>query len=262
VLTITAPGAGQYRSAANWLGARVQPGDAVVVTPRWNLDRLRFFEGLGIPVLAGSDGDAALAAGFRRVWVIFRAGWPRPPGPPAVETQAVDGLRLELVQRASGSGPERRSIALDLFSRARAVVRDQAGTRTPCSREAWRLRCGPADWQWVGPHVLRVQGVERDCLWAHPISRKTISIELPGVPLRGNLALTTLLSEQATARKAGAPIEVVVRVAGRPIARFQHGFSTPVLRQEIRTPPGPADVQLDISVEHDGMSHFCLDLEL
>jgi hypothetical protein len=241
------------RGVAEALRRAAAPGDAVVVTPAWNFDALRHFDGLA--AVAGTDAGAALRAGFTRVWVATPP-WAPPPALPSRgslrERRRVDGFTIDLV---TGEAPA----SARHFDRARAWV--QTGSlRTACARDGERLRCGSRDWQWVGPQVVSVHGAPQPCTWAHPISGAILAIEVPAVPLRGRLILRTFLADSAAARREGS-VDVDLFAAGNPVARVEHPFTERALSRAIPVPTGIADLRLEIRAADDGRAHFCFDLE-
>src|SRR5262245_47845403 len=62
------------------LRAEARPGDVVVVSPDWDLDRLRAFEGVGLPILAARpDRVAQSLERASRLWIAYAAWQLAPP---------------------------------------------------------------------------------------------------------------------------------------------------------------------------------------
>src|SRR5262245_48172160 len=81
-----------YRELGGVLPDEARPGDVLVVSPEWDLDRLRTLVPFGLPVIAAPVPLVAQALGTlgARLWIVH-ASWQSPPWP----TPAPPGWRSE-----------------------------------------------------------------------------------------------------------------------------------------------------------------------
>ena len=106
------PGSGPFRDLASYLVGVAKPGDLVVITPSEEVDRLRHFSGTRLAVVASSDPERALQAGFCRLWLVTppaRKRWSPPSELSGSRVQVerslrVSGLTIDLVTQSSARG--------------------------------------------------------------------------------------------------------------------------------------------------------------
>lgn len=248
--------------AAAHIGAERRPGSLVVVSPL-----------LGMPALAGlgdlearPDLPSAEVRARRTVWLIDRDEAPMQGfGTPTAEHELREGVvirRFEPTQTAEGL------VVLDLLDLqgVRGQVAD--GTRVmPCTRPRAEggLSCvGAADWMYLAPRKLNVDGRQVDCLWAHPpkSGRLELELEVPAEASPGHhfeLELRSALDDGAVTQTAdGASVQTAVRQGsarlGTVIRSNQIGWAE---RSFVVSAGQP--VVLAVSAARDGRRHHCLD---
>ncbi len=86
-----------------------------------------------------------------------------------------------------------------------------------------RFICPGADWSFVGVTVIEDQDYRpRQCIWAHPSNRGTLSIRFDSVPIASVISGYGGLPYLFERESHGAPIELELLVAGERVGSWSH----------------------------------------
>ena len=164
---------------------------------------------------------------------------------PEVSGWRLDGERREgrFVLR-SWTNPSPANVVYDFLARleprsAKAEVLRPQGVVEPCPYGTGkvsngdlgghptfprrRFLCPGADWSFVGLTVIEDQSYRpRQCIWAHPSNRGTLSLRFEAVPLASTISGYGGLPYLFERESHGAPIELEVFVGGEPIGSYTH----------------------------------------
>jgi hypothetical protein len=118
--------------------------------------------------------------------------------------------------------------------------------------------CSSADWNYVGLVGRTMNGVLKKCVWAHPMSNKTLVIDYSSVELgsrmEGFYGMIDGSEEVVDVRE----VNFSVMVDGEPV--FSGASIEPGANDfTIRTAPGARHVTFTVFTEDDSARHFCFD---
>lgn len=226
-LSAAFPSADDERAVRDRIGARGQPGEAVLLAPHW-AERARLF-GLGLPVLNLSRGATPEdLAGFSGLFVLSFDDLPRADRQATLDLvqragfEAVGPIepfgRLSLAHFRQTSPREVTFRATDALARADAFIETPQEGRRPCRRGTEGLRCKGAR------HAALIQGQIREigfkphrCVTFAPVGQSPLAIEFGDVPLGATLDLLAgPIGQGNLRRRKRAPIAFSATIDGRP----------------------------------------------
>lgn len=205
----------------------------------------------------------------RRIWIIDRAGVEMyVSDTQARETQARFGdvhvWTAEPSAAADAEGGPLFDLRRDLAPGMMRVEREgQVVSRCGRTRSAGGYACpGQPEWIYAAPHQQVIGGVERACVWAHPITDASVVFELPAQPDPGEARLRLTvgagLSDVAVATPDGRPVRTVIRAPGRAPRTLTVPNRRGWYEETLEISPG-APVELEITTPFDGVRHHCIE---
>jgi len=129
----------------------------------------------------------------------------------------------------------------------------------PCilSKDAGIWRCSDYDWNFVAATSRGMDGVLKKCVWAHPITNKTLRIIFTGVQTGSRIAGFFGLDDSAPIENPGA-VSFSVIIDGT--SAYRGSAVTPGVHEfDIPTSSGKKDIEFSISTDNDKRRHFCFD---
>jgi hypothetical protein len=266
-LWLTRPSPQDYAQAAREIRAGFQPGDLIDANPFW---AARVRESLGdLPMAAFHDLAREDLGRYRRLWLFSLFGAERRDAvAAALAEKAVlrDERRFGRIDVRLYEVRDHEPVRFDFreqLGRAR-VWMEAPGGRRPCSVwEQGRWRCSPAPWNYVGRETLEMAGEPRAVIWAHPVAGATLTVDFGEVPFGRALTVAAGLTA-AAARFAGAPVELTVEAAGRPVLSRTYGREAAVSTERIDTRAlagSVGRVTFKVSTTDDRLRHFCFTAE-
>lgn len=239
--------------------AKMPAGAHFVLSPLLTTAELRPFLELG--GRPSAPGDPIWAS--KPMWVLDRASAPIWTGRPVLAQHALEGglLLRHLAPLDRGSNRPGFQLVRD-FGPDTLRIRTSEGD-TPCRaiRGAGGFRCpGMPSWIYAGLVSYRIGGRSEVCFNAHPITDKTVVIELPA----SGVASASLQLEAAISDSAVNPNSADVRTEvwqgtqrrGELRAENRRGWQ----KATIAVTPGQS-VELRVRTQNDGRRHHCLRAE-
>jgi hypothetical protein len=228
-----------YAALAAPVAALRQDGDLVVVAPAWADPLARSALGEGaMPLAAVARPDEepfrhAVEIGVHGARAPELAGWRE------LAVREVGAFTLRRLENPTAAPP-----VTDFVAAFGPGLADVAVTRgelaSPCmwnprslvlagglgGHPTWpkeRFDCGGPPWLFAGVTVIADEGYRpRRCIWAHPPERGELAVRFEGVALGERIVGHGGLDWMAERARAGAPIELTLRVDGELIGSFIH----------------------------------------
>ena len=266
-LRLTRPEAPDYAQATSYVRAGFQPGDLIDANPFW---ATRVREYLGDLALASfRDLGREDLTRYRRLWLFSLFGAEqRDPVRRALSEKAalLDERRFGRIDvrlyEVRGHEPVRYDFRQQL-DRARVWMQVRGERRDCAAGEEGRWRCSAAPWNYVGRAIFELADEPRAVIWAHPVNQATLTVEFEQVPFGQAITVAAGLTAEA-ARAGGAPVELAVEAAGRPVLRRSYGSDDRFLPERVDTRPLAGTVgrvTFSITTSDDRMRHFCFSAE-
>lgn len=241
--------------------ALVVPGDIVLVHPPWRDDVVMAIRAAGLvpddivvtEAFAPRHGEA-----WPRLVVVADASWPLPA--------AFRGRLAFAGDHDSGVSVLTTidSLSPTAFDIARATVTVTGGgeAEVQCRWNSQRRRhvCpGLPPWASVGPDTVLIEQREQACVWAHPMTDRTLVVDYGVVHVDNSVTLSLALTDAAAANPDGAAVMARLLVGdheGRVSAHHHQGFSTTRIEHT-----GAATLRVELTTRNDGQRHTCFRLE-
>lgn len=232
-----APEPAAYAQVSAPLAKLHQPGDLVVMAPRWaepNLrmalreelmplamvarpDDARYARAIEVSILGASTLPTWKVLSSERVGA-FELRVLENPAPTRVQTELVDLFGTPRVEAASLQGSNERLCTWN----PRARTSDGALLGHP-SFPAQRFECGAAEWNFVGVTIIDDQEYRlRRCIWAAPAEKSSTVVRFKGVTLGNSIHGYGGLSYFLERESKGTPINLEAFVEGASLGVFTH----------------------------------------
>ncbi len=252
-----------FLEAARFLDAHASSGTFVVVWPPHFASALDALP----PGLQAADAVPQEEPGNRRytqLWLVGPRGFSSPPelaSLPAPRRQSFGDVEL-----AAFRYPDKTRVLFDLRrDLASTVVRLEGGAKTlacdqPLAPGGWACPGRPS-WNRVYPVTLTAAGQPYASVWAHPVSRRTLVLDLGERTLGSRIELQAALDDRALARGA-ADVQVVLEVGDQSFSLLRSN-QRGIAELAVPTEPGSTRiVRLRISTANDGRRHLGVNLRL
>lgn len=260
---LSRPSLKDYEELSAHVHQKWAPGDVLAVTPFW-AERIREYAGdldvITPPRLVEED-----LSRNSRLWLLSVFGY------------AKDRDLLGTLSKKYRIAGEQRFGKLDLYlfdlpppakvtydflaqiDKARVTVQKN-GEPKVCE---WRDRkwvCNPSSWEHVGPAILDIDDNGRRCIWAHPVTAGTVTVEFKDVPLGKTITGYHGLTAAAARVPDGMPVTLEALIDGTPALRSTNQNRKGWNRFAIDTAryAGSAHaVTFRVTTPRDGMRHYC-----
>jgi hypothetical protein len=237
VIVWRVPASDDYRAAAGFIRARLQPRDLIAGAPAFIDPIVRWQLGDRMPLaMVGRSDDAA----YERMWVLsIRNALPSDAPKVAPDLTKQFG-HVRVLRYALAPSPV-------LFDFVAAWAHGEAsitrgGNAQPCRLRHGgvarggglgrgvlmpvpdRFECDPARPQlFVGPVVLEdLDNRARSCLWQHPQGDEPVSMTFHDVPLGDELLFYAGIYYEHERMREGGPIDATIAIDGVVRATFHH----------------------------------------
>lgn len=245
------------------LKERQRPGDLLVHSPLFGVTELSALGDLP----ARPDLPAPAIRQARRVLVLDRVDHPMYGfSAEAERVELPDPLVLRIFEPKGDVAAPVYELLANLDPNVLRIERPAGTVSARCtrSRAEGGFDCpGEAEWLYAAPRTLRIGGVDRECLWAHPTTGGLVVFTLPApAPPAAGRHLTLkveagLTDDAVTGTPDGAPVVIDLLQGGAPKGRLvvpnQVGWRETTVRID-----GGAAVELKVGTVRDGRRHHCL----
>lgn len=245
------------------LEARMKRGDVIVHSPLFGVEEARHLDGLrarpDLPVEAVRKGRRILLLDRRDVPMGgFRA--------PDDRITVSPHLFLAIFEPKESAEIGVHDLAIDLGPKTMRVERPRKKTVSRCRtpRPEGGYACpGQAEWIYAARRTLRIDGRDRECVWAHPINNGAVVLTVPALeeaPAGRELILEVqggLTDDAVRQTPSGAGVTTAVVQSGRTLGKLsvpnRIGWRT--FSASIRA---GASVDLVTTTPRDGRRHYCV----
>jgi hypothetical protein len=224
-----------WSSAAAWIRAGFEPGDAIRVEPGWDDGPWAALQGLGAgterfpfpALLRGRAVDPVEVLRHQRLWVLYtQDAATNPPaagalGPEEERRAFAPGVTAVRYPVETAELLARMSESLDALTVSRHPAK---GAAIPCPRRGGRFACAGKAWMDVRVETRDVDHMEASWLYAHPGPREA-ELRLRWRPAEKGKALLLRAGHtlEAVRRDRGQPATIRVFAGDREVDRFTLG---------------------------------------
>ena len=119
-----------------------------------------------------------------------------------------------------------------------------------------KWQCSDEAWNYVGLTTASFNGSQKQAVWAHPMTGKTLEIVF-GVPEKsGKLYFNSVFAESAYHSKNRAPVNVEISADEKIILKYASPFSSKVTEKSIKLPENTKEITIKLTTLDDRQRHF------
>lgn len=243
--------------------ARKKPGDLVVHSPLFSVTELAALGSLP----ARPDLPPPEVRATRRILVIDLESYPLSGLGSPSETRALgDGVELRIYEPQGDQPVTLFDLHDDVERAEQRIERPRGNVTSRCTApraEGGRACPGEAEWLYLAPRQLVIDGGNTSCIWAHPTTGGDIVITIPSQPepppgRRLELLLQAGLTDDAVKQTPdGADVRTDVEQGGRVIGGVTVANRVGWFKASVPIAPGKP-VELRVSTPRDGRRHHCV----
>ena len=260
---LSRPSPGDYEALSAHLHREWAGGDVLAVTPFW-AERIREYAGdlavINPPRLVDEDLSRS-----SRLWLLSVFGYAKDRdllGTLSRKYRLASEKRFGKLDLYLFELPPPAKVAFDFLARidAARVTVQKTGEPKECQWRDNKWSCNSSSWEYVGPAILDVDDNPRQCIWAHPVTAGTVTVEFKDVPLGRRIVGHHALTAAAARVPDGMPVTLEAEIDGQPALRSTNQNRKGWNRFEIDTArfSGTSHaVTFKVTTPRDGMRHYC-----
>jgi hypothetical protein len=264
-----------YRAAAQDIGARASPRDAVLLDPHWAERARLFVTGLPVLNLARRPSREDLR-GYGRLFVLSLPDLPRSDQERTFAFLESNRFRRAEEPRRHGqltvTAFENTQVERPSFDfthevpGAKVYIRRPDGSEEICPTAGARHPCPRAGWINVGEEIKEIDSKPFRCLWAHPAGSEPLVVEYPDAPLGRTLDVVGgIVGQIVYRRESYGTLTLTVKIDGNLAASIEFPPGAPgERRRDIDTSALAGTrhlVQFEVAAPNPDMRHFCFAAE-
>jgi len=178
------------------------------------------------------------------------------------EGQEIDGIAIQFLK---GKPNTTGTNFINLLSTAQVSVTSAKGKTTTCKwqRNKQKFKCPKhPNWVYVGPHVAKTKGKEKQCIWGHPVSKGKVQIRFAKPPLQSQLIFEHGFSDSAIRSNNKSPVTTTILRDGQKLRSLTKARTPGFSRSSfIIDSPNTQTLDVIIQAENDGAAHYCFNLK-
>ena len=254
------------RKFAEILNENFRRGDLVFTENDWDLDFLKNLKNGVFPVVldlknATERSVAMMKNSDDRVFLLLKSEDSR--------ENFVKKLNLKEIQ-VFKAGKGEVLLAETLFKtvkrtlvfsrdigKAKRVAVVDGGKSEECRKVSeTKWQCSDESWNYVGLTTASFNGNQKQAVWAHPVSGKTLEIVF-GVPEKsGKLYFNSVFAESAYRSKNRAPVNVEISADEKILLKYTSPFTSRATEKTAKLPENTKELTIKLTVTDDRQRHF------
>ena len=119
-----------------------------------------------------------------------------------------------------------------------------------------KWQCSDESWNYVGLTTASFNGNQKQVVWAHPVTGKTLEIVFNVPEKSGKLYFNSVFAESAYHSKNRAPVDVEILADGGTLLKYANPFTFTVIEKDAKIPENTKELTIRLTTSDDRQRHF------
>ena len=119
-----------------------------------------------------------------------------------------------------------------------------------------KWQCSDETWNYVGLTTASFNGYQKQAVWAHPLSGKTLEITFDISGNSRKLYFNSVFAESAYRSKNRAPVNVEILADGNTLLKYANPFTFKVTEKSAKIPENTKEITIELTTSDDRQRHF------
>lgn len=254
------------RKFAEILNENFRRGDIVFTENDWDLDFLKNLKNGVFPVFldlknATERSVAMLKSSDDRVFLLLKSE--------QSHEKYVEKLNLKVLETFK-AGKGEVVLAETLFKtvkrtlvfprdigKAKKIAFSEGGKSEECRKVSeTKWQCSDESWNYVGLTTASFNGNQKQAVWAHPLTGKTLEIVFNVPEKSGKLYFNSVFAESAYRSKNRAPVFVEILADEKIMLKYASPFTSKVTEKTAKIPESTKEITIKLTTTDDRQRHF------
>ena len=254
------------RRFAEILNENFRRGDLVFTENDWDLDFLKGLKSGILPIIldlknATEISVAMMRSGDERVFLLLRSERSREKYVKKLNLKVVKAFKAgkgEVVLAETLYKMVKKSLVFSRdIGKAKKVAFVNGETSEECRKVSeTKWQCSDESWNYVGLTTASFNGSQKQAVWAHPVTGKTLEIVFDVPEKSGKLYFNSVFAESAYRSKNRAPVNVEISADEKILLKYASHFSFGVIAKSAKMPENTKEIIIRLTTSDDRQRHF------
>jgi hypothetical protein len=254
------------RKFAEILNKNFKSGDLVFTENDWDLDFLKYLDSGILPVFldlrnATEKSVAMMKSGDDRLFLLLKSDGSREKYVKKLNLKVLETFKAgkgEVVLAETLYKTVKKSLVFSRdIGKAERVAFSDGEKSEECrkvSEKKWQ--CSDEDWNYVGLTSAFFNGQQKQAVWAHPVSGKTLEITFALRGVSRKLYFNSGFAESAYRSKNRAPVGVEIAADGKTLLKYTNPFTSSTISKNAKIPENTKELTIKLTTSDDRQRHF------
>ena len=251
---------------AEILNKNFKQGDLVFTENDWDLDFLKYLDNGILPIFldlknATEQSVGRMKNGDERIFLLLKSENSREFYVKKLNLKVLETLKAgqgEVVIADTLFKTVRKTLVFSRdIGKAKRVAFSDGEKSEECrkvSEKKWQ--CSDENWNYIGLTTALFNGNQKQAVWAHPLSGKTLEITFDISGNSRKLYFNSVFAESAYRSKNRAPVNVEILADGNTLLKYANPFTFKVTEKSAKIPENTKEITIKLTTSDDRQRHF------
>lgn len=256
------------RKFAEILNENFKSGDLVFTENDWDLDFLKGLKNGVLPVFldlknATEKSVAMMKNGDEKVFLLLARREEQAENPYVKKLnlkvlKTFNAGRGEVVMAETLFKTVRKTVVFsrDIGKAKRVAFLDGEKSEECRKVSATKWQCSDESWNYVGLTTAFFNKQQKQAVWAHPVSGKTLEIVFDVPENSRKLYFNSVFAESAYRSKNRAPVNIEISIDGKTLLSYANPLTSRVIEKTAKIPENTKELVIKLTVSDDRQRHF------
>ena len=254
------------RKFAEILNENFRRGDLVFTENDWDLDFLKNLKNGVFPVFldlknATERSVAMLKSSDDRVFLLLKSEQSHEKYVKKLNLKVLETFKAgkgEVVLAETLFKTVKRTLVFPRdIGKAKKIAFSEGGKSEECRKVSeTKWQCSDESWNYVGLTTAPFNGNQKQAVWAHPVTGKTLEIVFNVPEKSGKLYFNSVFAESAYRSKNRAPVFVEILADEKILLKYASPFTSKVTEKTAKIPESTKEITIKLTTTDDRQRHF------
>ena len=251
---------------AEILNKNFKQGDLVFTENDWDLDFLKYLDNGILPIFldlknATEQSVGRMKNGDERIFLLLKSENSREFYVKKLNLKVLETLKAgqgEVVIADTLFKTVRKTLVFSRdIGKAKRVAFSDGEKSEECRKVSGKKwQCSDENWNYIGLTTALFNGNQKQAVWAHPLSGKTLEITFDISGNSRKLYFNSVFAESAYRSKNRAPVNVEILADGNTLLKYANPFTFKVTEKSAKTPENTKEITIKLTTSDDRQRHF------